>query len=361
MKINDFIFRYPYPTNYRRKDGICRVRTFVNSNFDIIAILTDLGEKNTSASVTNSIEIICNSLTSKLFVPKNTIFIEHYENSLYGYSFDIIGLDENQQTTWQRIDFDELKKTIECDEFEFKTSSLQNEILLTEIEKVRTQIDPHIDFPLPLESNYIIRHLEIQNNQINKSSLEDLIKKGANENEILKLLQKDLSIIAELYAHPFDNYICFSEFPLDNGFVDFVIFTGYSRMDVILIEVKGASFNLMNKGSYKKFNSKIEIAMHQIRQRLGYISNNILEVRKNLHEIRERVMNGEKLYNSFRSADDTILVDKNKGINIHNIIIGGRTTNDLEESNKRHEFETNFVLPIKLESWDSFLRKLRRN
>lgn len=360
MKINDIIFRYSFPNNYP-KDGICRVRTFVNSDFQIIAVLTDLDTKNTSASVTNSIEVICESLISKLFVPKHTIFIEHYEPSFHAETFDIIEIGINEETKWKSINILTVKKMIECDDSEFNIPTIQNETLLCEIEKIRVQINPHIDFVNPKESDYVVRHLEIENNQISKSSLEELVKKSSNENEILKLLKKDLSIIAELYACPFDNYICFSEFPLDKGFVDFVIFTGQSRMDVILVEVKGADFNLVNRGNYKKFNSKIEIAVNQIRERLGYMSQNIFDVRKKLHQIRERVLNGEKLYNSFQGPDSTVLVDENKDINIHNVIIGGRTMNDLEESFKRHEFENTFVLPIKIESWDTFLRKLKRS
>ncbi|MBS7231838.1 DUF4263 domain-containing protein [Flavobacterium psychroterrae] len=361
MKINDIIFRYSFPNN-RSKDGICRIRTFITSDFKLYALITDLDTKNTSASVTNSIEAICNSLIEKLILPEHTIFIEHYESNLFGKNtFDIVTIVRNAQTEWQNINIQEVIQLIECDPNEFNTPTIANDILLTEIEKIRNQINPHLDLPQQIQSDYILRQLEIENNMISKSSLFNLIQNGAKERELLKFLKKDLSIFGEIYATPHDNYICFSEFPLNGGFVDFVMFTGYSKMDVFLIEIKGAEFNLFNKGAYDKLNSKTEIANHQIRQRLGYIHRNLSEFREKLHSIREKVVSGTSIYNSFLGPDTTTLVDKNKDINIHNVVIGGRTSNDLNESHKRHDFETNSTLPFKLESWDTFIRKLRRN
>ena len=82
---------------------------------------------------------------------------------------------------------------------------------------------------------------------IRKSELQQLILAGASERQIQSLLKKDLSMLAEVYAHPSYDYICFSEFPVNNGCVDFAIFTGVSWMTVILIEVKGADFNIVNQ------------------------------------------------------------------------------------------------------------------
>lgn len=358
MKINDIIFRYSFPNNHP-KDGICRIRTFITSNFKVYALITDLDTKNTSASVTNSIEVICNSLIEKLILPEHTIFIEHYEPSFHGHTFDIVTI--KNETEWQNISTEEVMKLLECDLDEFKNLTTENKILSSEIDKIRTEINPHLDLPQQIQSDYILRQFEIEDNMISKSSLSHLIQNGAKERELLKYLKKDLSIFGEIYATPHDNYICFSEFPLNGGFVDFVMFTGYSKMDVFLIEIKGAEFNLFNKGGYNKLNSKTEIATGQIRDRLGYIHRNLSEFRKELHSIREKAISGTSIYNSFLGPDTTTLVDKNKDINIHNIVIGGRTSNDLNESYKRHDFETNSTLPFKLESWDTFIRKLRRN
>jgi len=361
MKINDLIFRYSFPNNWP-KDGLCRVRTFINSRFQVYVLITDLGVKNTSASVTNSIEIICESLKTRLIVPETSIFIEHYEpSSVNDHTFDIITIEKGNEPKWENINLSEAKCLLDCDDEELDNLSLENKFLLDEIDKTITQINPHLDLPRQLESDYILRGLEIQKNMVPKLSLIELVEKNSKEIDFLNLLKKDLSLFAEVYASPSDNYICFAEFPLNGGFVDFVLLTGTSRMDVFLIEIKGAEFNILNKGSYEKFNAKIDRAVVQITDRLGYIHRNNLEFRKNIHMIRERVVGGESLFNSFIGPDKTTRVDKNKDINIHNVIIGGRTIDDIKESYKRQNFEYNFNLPIKLESWETFIRKLRRN
>lgn len=360
MKINDIIFRYSFP--YRKKDGICRIRTFANSKFQLVVLITDLDIKNTSASVTNSIEIIYENLVSRLIVPATSIFIEHYEpGTMNDHTFDIVTVEKGRETIWKNISIEEAKLLIECDDVELDNLTLENTVLIEEIDKLRTQIVPHLDLPVQVESDYFTRKIEIDDNMISKADLLKVINTGISEQELQRLLKNDLSIFAEIYASPDDNYICFSEFPIDVGFVDFVLLTGISRMDVFLIEIKGADFNILNQGHYKKFNSRIDVAIGQIRDRLGYIHRNINEFRNGVHSIRERVISGESLYNSFIGPDKETKVDKNKDINIHNVIIGGRTFDDLTESKKRQDFEFNFSLPVKLESWDTFLRKLRRN
>ncbi|PJJ68078.1 Shedu anti-phage system protein SduA domain-containing protein [Chryseobacterium geocarposphaerae] len=360
MKINDYILRYTFPNNYN-KDGICRIRTFVNSKLDTLILITDLDTKNTSMSITNSIEVICKTLIEKYRIPETTVFIEHYEPSaIHDHTFDLVKLNVSNDTEWESITFKNVIELLECNDTEINNLTLKNTHLLEEIEQLRTLISPHSELPSQFESKYMLRQFEIENNMIKKNALHQLIINNSNETEFLNLLRKDLSFFAEIYASPNDSYICFSEFPLDNGFVDFVILTGRSRMDVFLIEIKGADFSLLTQNSYKKFNYKIDTAASQIRDRLGYIHRNIISFRKFVHEVREKAFSGEKIFNAFVGPEQDILVDKNKDINIHNIIIGGRTQNDLEESYKRHDFETNFNLPIKLESWDSFYRKLRR-
>lgn len=360
MKINDFILRYTFANNYN-KDGICRIRTFVNSHSKILVLITDLDTKNTSASVTNSIEAICKTLIEKYRMTETSIFIEHYEPSVgRNHTFDIIKLNKENNTEWESITYERILELLECDDNEIGDVTLKNIKLLEEIEQLRTLIAPHSELPDQLASQYILRQFEIEKNMISKNSLHELITKNSNETEFLNLLKNDLSFFAEIYASPNDSYACFSEFPVNNGFVDFMLLTGMSRVDVFLIEVKGADFNLLTRGNYKKFNYKIDTAANQIRDRLGYIHENITSFRDFVHNCRERAFNGERLFNAFIGPEQDTLVDKNKDINIHNIVIGGRTQDDLEESYKRHNFEATFNLPFKLESWDTFYRKLRR-
>ena len=172
-----------------------------------------------------------------------------------------------------------------------------------------------------------------------------------------------MSIFAELYAETQDEYICFSEIPLgDGGVVDFVVFSGRSRMNVTLIEVKGAEFNLIvNCNGYKNiFARKMEIALTQVRSRSGYISRNYNEFRENVHKVRERVENGETLYKSLVGPKGSLQVDSNKDIYVRYYVIGGRIQNDLEESRIRHEYLNDSKAPIYIEIWDTILRKLRR-
>lgn len=356
MKINDYIYRFPDSN----RDGICRVRTFYNNN-RVFALLTDLDTKNTSASVTNSIEKICQSLINSKMVPSECTFIEHYEpQSFKGHSFDVIDFDESFQPNWKSLNNEEIQIILNCKNDEIDDLTFKNKRLIEDTERIRTKIAPHIDLPFQQKPEVITRRIEIENSQISKKSLLDLINTGCSERELQRIIKKYLSFFGELYAFPTENYMCFSEFPVDNGFVDFVMFTGRSRMDVFLIEIKSAEFNLFNQTGYKDFNSKMGSAIKQIRDRLGYINRNLSDFRKSVHEIRESVISGNDIFNSFVGPDKNILVDKNKDINIHAIVIGGRTKDDILESRKRHDFESNSKYPIKVESWDTILKKLSR-
>jgi len=53
-------------------------------------------------------------------------------------------------------------------------------------------------------------------------TLSDAVKNVVSETDIQKLIKSDLSIIGDFYSHPSEEYICFSEFSLDDGVVDFV-------------------------------------------------------------------------------------------------------------------------------------------
>jgi len=232
--------------------------------------------------------------------------------------------------------------------------------IFEDAEKIGSLIDPSRNTLYPESSEYIVRALDIEKNQITKASIDNLIGNKCNERKFQELLKQDLSIFAEIYANPNDQYICFSEFPWDNGFIDFVVFTGISRMDVILIEIKGADFNLINRGHYQKISSKMETAIHQIKQRIGSIHRNLDSFRKEAHKIRETVEAGKPLYNSLTGPYGNLEVDPNKDINIYPVVIGGITTNDHIESKTRQEAEMTFTPRIKIESWNSWLRKIQR-
>ncbi|WP_246637705.1 Shedu immune nuclease family protein [Crassaminicella profunda] len=356
----DTIFRYQ-ARSFSRHDGLCRVRTFLNSKKETYVLLTDIGDKNPSASVTNAIEIICNSLKETGMVPDGVQFIEHYEDSFGGVpSFDLVIYSEDSRPDWRTLRFESVLEKLECDEKELSVLTYDIVRLAQQIDKIRYKMDPQIDFNYRESKEVTKRRFEIEYKSIKKESIKELIYKGVTEQELSRLLKSDLSVFGEIYSNPDEEYICFSEFPLGNGFVDYVVFTGRSRMDVYLIEVKGADFNLVNKGNYGKFASKIEEASGQLRQRLGHIYRDYEKFRRKVHEIRERVESGDRLYNSLIGPKGNLQVDPNKDINIYPVLIAGRTINDLEESRKRQDFEYSTKPTMKLETWDSWVRKLRR-
>lgn len=361
MKINDIVFQFQ--TRPTSKDGICRLRTFVNSQSQVSIILTEL-DNNTSASITNSIEHISNYLTEKGMLKGKATLIEHYESSGFSTeSFDQVFLEDDndpRKTEWKKLSKAKVIKLIECEDDEFELGSNDRIRVLNESERISSSINPSRNLPYPEEPNYIVRALDIEANQISKESILQLVNSGANERQLQELLKKDLSVFAELYSSPPDQYICLSEFPWDDGFIDFVVLSGISRMDVILIEIKGADFNFINKGHYKKMSSKMETAIHQIRQRIGSICRNLEEFRTFIHSIREKVESGQSIYNSLLGPEKILQVDPNKNINIYPVVIGGVMTDDLYESRTRHEAETTFTPRIKIESWNSWIRKLQR-
>lgn len=359
MKISDFIFQYP---TFNINDGLCRVRVFNSSKNKVYALITDVGRFNTSASVTNSIESIVEGLIIKGLVPKSTEFIEHYEKTSIGLdTFDLISFSDENKPVWIKISKAKLQLLLECGEEELN-SSVKNELrLVSEIEKIRYKMRPSMNFDYQKRSELITRAEDIKNNMISKKELKDLINSKAKEQDISRLLKRDLSFFAELYADPKDEYICFSEFPLGEGIVDYVVFTGRSRMDVYLIEVKGADFNFLNTNGDNIINKNIENATRQVENRLGLFHRRYEEFRQKFHRIRLTVENGEVKYNSFQGPHAKLLVDPNKDVNVYAVIIGGRTGDDYKESLIRNDFEYNKNLPVKLETWDTWIRKLSRD
>jgi hypothetical protein len=188
------------------------------------------------------------------------------------------------------------------------------------------------------------------------SEIASLVSQGASERELQAEFKRDLSVIGAACAHPAikNEYIAFSEFPVGHGNVDFVVFTDRSRMDVILIEVKGANFNFINADGAVA--ADINFAAQQIRERFYQIQSNYEPFRRQVHVIRKAVESGSQKYNSILGSNGFLHVDPEKDIDIRGIVIGGRTKDDLEESRARHQLE--MATPrATFESWDSWLRK----
>ena len=362
MKICDFAFQFE--TNRGNKPrGLCRVRIF-HSSTGIVSVLTDLSNVGHGAmgpSVTNSVEFIRSALIKRGFITHDTLVIEHYEKeSFREATFDVVSFSQENIPRWKSISIDEACNLLDCDESELSEPTELNSLLISEIERLRNDIDPFSGSPYPESPQVVSRRISIEEKMVKKNVLISAIEAGAGERELQRILKCDLSLIAEIYADPDDEYICFSEFPVGDGFVDFAIFTGRSRMDVILIEIKGADFNLINGNSYENFSSKANEAIQQIRTRIGFAYRNMEEFRKEVHKIRLQAEAGKSIYGAFVGPYSKLEVDPNKDINIRSIVIAGRTKDDLEESRLRHDYEWVMKPSVKIETWDSWIKKLRR-
>ena len=188
------------------------------------------------------------------------------------------------------------------------------------------------------------------------NELKGFIELNANEQTIQGFLKSDLSILGDVYACREGEYIAFSEYPLFNGKDDFVVFTGRSKMDIYFIEIKGADFFFLNEdGTVSK---KISDAENQIRERFDSVFKNYEFFRRNAHEIRISVEKGERLYNSTIGENGFLHCDPFKEVLYYGVVIGGRTKNDLLESDKKARMQRNSNPMIFYESWDSFLNKI---
>lgn len=181
---------------------------------------------------------------------------------------------------------------------------------------------------------------------------------GKGERAMQAVIQRDLSVIAEIYANPPREYIAFSQFPVDHGSVDCALFTSRSRMNVFLIELKGANFQFSNADA--TFAADINAAAQQLDLRFGDIRRNYERFRRWTHEVRLSVLGGQQRYNSLVGPDRLSQVHDNKEIDVYGVVIGGRTRDDIVESRLKHDREWSSTHRIMFESWDSWLRKLTR-
>ena len=360
MKISDFIFQYR-PGRAARQEALCRVRLFVLPSSQVFVLLTDLGELGTGMSVTNSVEWIRLALIQHGIVRSDVQVIEHYERETPEVdTFDHVTFRDDGSPIWRSISGEEAANCLGCSPTEFLFRTEEDSRLRRQSEAIKHGIDPFFDSPYPTPPEFLARRLELERRMLPNQAIAELIKAGAGERSLQKVIKQDLSFLAETFAHPREDFICFSEFPLADGVVDFAVFTGVSRMDVILIEVKGADFNLINQGSHGNFSARMNEAAQQIRKRVGDIYRNYSEFCSFAHQTRIQVEGGQRKHNALVGPTRPLQVDSDKDINIRTVVIGGRSHNDLKESRLRHQLEWGSTPSIRVESWDSWLRKLRR-
>lgn len=143
-----------------------------------------------------------------------------------------------------------------------------------------------------------------------------LVEKGASEQELAKLLKRDLSLLADAFAFPEEEYIVFAEFPIGTGRVDFAVFSGRSWMKVTLIEIKGADFPLVTQSGYCKLSSRSEVARSQLQQRQIVLLKQYELFRRQFHALRERVQQGERPYQALLGPAGRLEWDPNKEVEV---------------------------------------------
>lgn len=354
IKINDFVLRFP--GNYN--DGLCRVRLFAIPGERIGTLVTDSGSKNLGPSVTNAVEKIYKILLEKNAIGKGDIFIEHYDDLSYPrVTCDLVTFNQNLRPEWEQISVQKAAAILNCEESELTTPTSENYGVINDMDRIRLEIDPHI------EKKLYERAMEIQRREQkradHKSRISALVQSNVGERELQKLLKSDLSILGDLYSPILHGeYIVFAEFPVGDGFVDFAVFSGRSRMDITLIEIKGADIPFSVRNSYGNFSQKVNEACQQLRARMGYTAREYSEFRKLAHQIRSQVEAGKIMYSSLIGPRIPLQVDPNKDVNIQGVVIGGRSVDDLYESEIRHNYETQSSEKVKVDSWDSWLRRI---
>lgn len=362
MKLSDFIFQYPCPLPSKRdRCGMCRVRLFLARDGQPVALLTEVDGSGVGPSVTNEAEHIVRALIQRGHVPPECRFIEHYERSGFGGdTFDILSVSPSGQPSWEPVAFEHVVDALGCAHCEIVKRTLEDARLAAEVGRIRQTLNPRIDLPNAEETSIIQRKLEIEASMLSRSELLSAVQANAGEREMQRLIRKDLSLLGEIYAMPTHEYICFAEFPIADGFVDFLVLTGRSRMDIFLVEIKGADFNLINSGTYPEFNARINRAAGQIRRRYRAIYEALPAFRRSFHDIRSDVEAGRNAFHSFLGPHTPLEVDPDKDVNIYGVVIGGRMRDSLLESHHRHDYEWRYTPRIRVDSWDSWLNRLQR-
>jgi hypothetical protein len=188
------------------------------------------------------------------------------------------------------------------------------------------------------------------------STIEGLVAKGATERELQAALKNNPAILGNACQTKSGEYIVFSEFPVSHNRADFAVFFDRSRMNILLVEIKGADFYFLNRD--RTLAHELDDAARAVRDHLYYVNSNYESFRREVHMVRKIVEDGTQKYNSVIGKRGYLEVDSDKDIQVRAMIIGGRTRDDLEESREKEKLART-ALDINYESWDSWLRKYR--
>lgn len=213
MKVCDSICRYP--TGWRT-DGLCRLRIFAGGDKAGV-LLTDLGAKNPSCAVEGAISyIVSQLLRDGRMMPESRLFLQE-EDLRDCWELELQNGRYRDWNTWKRVSVKEVAGLLGCDGQELLHKTGEDRRLSLEIERIRHEIDPYLGMGWPEDPGRARRRLEIWENHIPKDRLAGLVEKGAGEQELARLLKQDLSLLADAFAFPEEEYIVFAEFPIGTG------------------------------------------------------------------------------------------------------------------------------------------------
>ena len=221
-------------------------------------------------------------------IPFKSKIIEHYSSSSFYFSekFDLVTFDSNMKPNWKSVSFKTISKILECSDEEFDNYR-NNQRAKKEIKDAIFGVPKLQEFKYSENPDITERRLEIVLNQHNKDDIIRLLSYSPEENKLNKFLREDLSLIAECYANPSEEYICFAEFPVGEHRADFALFTGRSRMNVYLIEIKGAD----KENHYGEFKSSIQEGVGQLKKHSDWCNKNYETFRTFTYNVLEEVKN----------------------------------------------------------------------
>lgn len=126
-----------------RPSGLCRVRIFSSKMQDKAVIITDIGDLNPGASVTNSIKAIVSKLISEQLIDSSTFIIAHYEpGPINGHTFDIVTFDQEMLPSWESATIEQVCNRLRVIKGELTLLVEDDKKLMKEI-IVRTQLNIH--------------------------------------------------------------------------------------------------------------------------------------------------------------------------------------------------------------------------
>ncbi len=193
---------------------------------------------------------------------------------------------------------------------------------------------------------------------LTKDDLDAFFVTKPSEQAIGNFLSQDLSVFGDVFSHPTGEFVVFKEYQLDQGnTVDYVVFTNRARMEVIMVEAKGADFSFLKANGDP--NARIGDAAAKVKQRFSYAKQNYWKFRTDALDLWRKVQQGKRLHQAV--VGRPLQIDPNKEITWSGAVIAGYERDEFEVSRKRNLLEDGNSPVIRYYTWQSFLRRIVRD